>query len=331
MQGVRLLGNEQIEIGEFQDPVPGPGEALIGLRYSALCGSELGAYRSSKPMAFNAGHEAMGVVVETNGTQALKPGDRVGVHAIWGCGQCNWCQEGKYTYCDKRRGTPGTHAQLLAAPEHALVKLADDIPDEVGVLLSGDGLGVPYHAAKRIGTQPGDVVVVLGVGPIGLGNTLMQSFLGTEVIAVDVNDRRLELARELGARHLINSRETDPIAAVKDITRGAMAHCCIECVGRSDALLQAFRLVGKAGTVMALGEQGDVPVNIGRDLIRQDITLMGSWFFHLSEYEQMAELYRRGLAVEKLVTHRFPLRDAAKAFAEFAAGRTGKVLLQMPE
>ncbi|MGI6082124.1 MAG: zinc-dependent alcohol dehydrogenase [Limnochordia bacterium] len=331
MQGVRLLGNEHVEINEFPDPVPGPGEALIALRYSALCGSELGAYRSPKPMAFNAGHEAMGVVVETNGTQTLKPGDRVGVHAIWGCGQCSWCQERKYTYCDKRRVTPGTHAQLVAVPEHALVKLADDIPDEVGVLLSGDGCGVPYHAAKRIGTQPGDVVVVLGVGPIGLGNTLIQSFLGAEVIAVDVNSRRLELARELGARHLINSREKDPIAAVRDITRGVMARCCIECVGRSDTLLQAFRLVGKAGVVMALGEQGDVPVNIGRDLIRQDITLMGSWFFHLGEYEQMAELYRRGLAVEKLVTHRFPLRDAARAFAEFAVGRTGKVLLRMPE
>jgi threonine dehydrogenase-like Zn-dependent dehydrogenase len=330
MRGVRLLGNEQVEIGEYPDPVPNQGEVLIGIRYSALCGSELGAYRGPKPMAFNPGHEAMGIVLEANGTRTLKPGDRVGVHAIWGCGQCSWCHEGKYTYCDKRRITPGTHAQLLAAPEHALMKLTDDIPDEVGVLLSGDGLGVSYHASKRLGVQPGDVVVILGVGPIGLGNTLLQSFLGAEVIAVDLNNQRLELARRLGARHLINSGETDPVAAIRDITHGVMARCCIECIGRPDTLQQAFRLVGKAGVVMALGEQGDVPVNIGRDLIRRDITLMGSWFFHYGEYEEMADLYRRGLAVERLITHRYPLQEAAKAYAEFAAGRTGKVLLQMP-
>ncbi|MBI3922461.1 MAG: zinc-binding dehydrogenase [Armatimonadetes bacterium] len=323
-----MLGQSQVTVEDFPDPRLGEGEVLIRIQASALCGSELHGYRGDTGQEFNGGHEAMGVVAEALHTRYLKPGDRVGIHAVWGCGQCRWCASGRYTFCDQRRGTPGTHAELVSAPEHVLLKLEEDISDEVGVLLSGDGLGVPYHVSTRLNTRGGDVVCVIGAGPIGLGNVLIQSFLGAEVVVIDLNDYRLGLARDLGAKHTVNSQTDDAVEAVRQITSGSLADKCIECVGRPETLKLALRLVGKAGTVMAVGEQGDVPLSISEDLIRRDITLMGSWFFHYCEFGAMVNLYRRGLRVDKLVTHRFPLEEAPLAFSEFSAGRTGKVVLQ---
>jgi len=222
----------------------------------------------------------------------------------------------------------GTHAELIAAPDHVCLKLPDDVPFDVGVLLAGDGIGVPYHVSRRLSTKGGDVVCVIGVGPIGLGNTMMQAFLGGEVIAIDINDYRLSLAKELGATHTINPQNFDPVEVVGDITNGMFADKCIEAVGRPETVKLALKLVGKAGIVMAVGEQGDVPVNIGGDLIRRDITLMGSWFYHYAEYPEMVDLYHRGLPVAKMITDHFPLTEAQAAFTKFANGQAGKVMLE---
>jgi threonine dehydrogenase-like Zn-dependent dehydrogenase len=206
--------------------------------------------------------------------------------------------------------------------------LPDDVPFDVGVLLTGDGMGVPYHVSKRLNTKGGDFVCVVGVGPIGLGNAMMQSFLGAEVIAIDINDYRLSLAQQFGAAHAVNSKQTDPIEAVKEITHGMLADKCIEAVGRPETVKLALKLVGKAGAVVTLGEQGDVPVNISGDLIRRDIALMGSWFYHYSEYPAIVDLYRRGLPVAKLITDHFPLTEAQAAFTKFSKGQAGKVMLE---
>lgn len=328
MLGVRMLGASRVGLEQFPDPRPADGEALVRVRCSGLCGSELHGYRGPGH-PFNFGHEAMGVVVETRGTKRLKVGDRVGVHAIWGCGACAECKAGRYTYCADRKLTAPTHAEYVAAPEHVLIALPDDVPDEVGVLLSGDGLGVPYHASRRLPGVAGDTVCVVGLGPIGLGNVLLQSFLGLHVVALDVNEYRLGLAKEMGAEHVVSvaGGADAAIAAVREITRGAMARTAIECVGQPETLKMALALVGAAGTVMAIGEQGQVQLNVSDDLIRRDITLMGSWFFHYSEFPEMLALYRQGLELQRLFTHRFSIGQAGAAFEAFASGTTGKVAL----
>lgn len=329
MRGLRLLGSSQVEVVELPQPQPGESEVLIRVTTSALCGSELKAYRAPQAQVSNQGHEAIGVVVEADKARTFKPGERVGIHAVWGCGRCRWCAAGRYTFCDQRRQSPAMHVEWLSAPEHVLLPIDNDISDGAGVLLSGDGLGVPYHVSTRLNTRGGDVVCVIGAGPIGLGNTLVQSFLGAEVIVVDTNSYRLELAQALGARHVIDPNRVDPVEAAVELTRGNLANKCIECVGLPQTFQLALRLVGKAGTVMCVGEQPEVTLNVSRDLIRRDITLMGSWYYHYCEYPFMVDLYRRGLEVEKLITHRYPVSDGARAFQEFASGRTGKVLLDM--
>jgi len=328
MKAVKLLGNSKVTVAEFPTPEPEDGQVLIRVTASGLCGSELKSLRAEKESPSNGGHEVVGIVEDPCGSSRLAKGDRVGVHAVWGCGKCRWCVMGQYTYCDDRGGLGGAHAEWICAPDHCCLRLPDDVPFDVGVLLSGDGLGVPYHLGRSLGTRGGEVVVVVGVGPIGLGNVLIQSFFGAEVVAIDVNDFRLGLAKDLGAKHSINPGRDNPAEVVRELTNGLMADKCIESAGRPETLLLALDLVGKAGCVGVVGEQGEVPFNPGKHLIRRDVTVMGSWFYHYCEYPAMVDLYRRGLQVQKLITDHFPLSEAQAAYEKFERGETGKVILE---
>jgi len=324
MKAARVLGQSRVEIVEVPDPVPAEGEVLVKLQRSLLCGSEMHGYRGDKAMPTNGGHEPAGQIIDASRSRRWKDGDRVGIHAVWGCGRCDWCARGIYTFCDAKRGCPGAHAELMAVPDHVMAPLPDDVDYEVGALLAGDGLGVPYHTSRRLRTQGGETVAVIGCGPIGLGNILLHSFFGARVIAVDLSPERLAMAQDCGAAELVPAGETEPFAAVKELTGGRLAEAVIEATGRPEGLALALKMVGKAGTVACCGENREVTINVGNDLIRRDITMFGSWFFHFREFPDMLDLYRRGLAVDKLVTHRYPLADIGAAYADFAAGKVGK-------
>jgi propanol-preferring alcohol dehydrogenase len=205
--------------------------------------------------------------------------------------------------------------------------LPADVDWEAGVLLAGDGLGVPYHTSTKIADPAIETIAVFGAGPIGLGHTLLQTFLDRRVIAIDLSPTRLDLAQELGAAHTVNGRDVDPVTQIRALTGGNGADVCIEAAGRPETLKLCFAAVRTGGTVVMNGEQGGVELSPSQDFIRRDITALGSWFYHFGEFPQMLALYRQGLPITKLITHRFPLADGNTAFQEFAAGRTGKVLL----
>ena len=236
--------------------------------------------------------------------------------------------QGIYTYCEHRLGAlEGAHADLIAAPEHCCLKLPDDVPDDVGVLLTSDGLGVPYHCGQRIETKGGDFVLVVGAGPIGLGNILVQAFRGAEVIAMDIQDERLKLARVLGARHAFNVAQIDAVTAVRDITEGEMCAATINAVGAEQGLRTCIRCTAVGGRIINVGQVGTMELNVTGDLASRDLSLIGSSFYHFHEFPEMVRLFRHGLPVGRLITHRFPLIQAARAYREFVAGATGKVIL----
>lgn len=324
MKTVRMLGSEQVELIEVADPEPADGQALVRIESSLLCGSEMHGWRAATAQSGNGGHEPAGVVVDAGRSRRWHDGDRVGIHAVWGCGACEWCLRGIYTYCDSKRGCPGAHSELMAVPDHVMVPLPDDVGFDIGALLAGDGLGVPFHTGQRLKARGGDTVVVVGCGPIGLGNVLLQSFRGARVIAIDIVADRLAMATDVGAAATIKSDEVEPIEAVKELTRGKLAEVVIEATGRPQGFELALKLVGKAGTVACCGENREVTINVGENLIRRDNTILGSWFFHFCEFPDMLELYRRGLPLDKLVTDRYPMSRIGEAFAAFAAGKVGK-------
>jgi len=329
MRSIQLRGRSMVACVDVSEPEPGPGEVVVQTRVSALCGSELKIYRGAGMEAGNTGHEAAGVVVRLGaGVTHLEEGQRVGVSAISGCGACSYCARGQYTWCPDHAYRGSMHAERFVAVARACQPLPDDLPWEVGLLISGDGFGVPYHTSTKLKNEPIDCVAIFGMGPIGLGNALMQTYLKRRVVAVDVVPRRLELARELGAAHIIQPESgEDAVQRVRQLSGGRGADVCIEAAGRPETARQCFAAVRTAGTVVFNGEQPAIRLSPSEDFIRRDITALGSWYYHFSQFPAMLAHYRAGLAIERLITHRFPLEEAAEAYHLMAAGQTGKVLL----
>lgn len=330
MLGVKYLGHGKVAVREYPEPVPRDSEVLIKVEVAAICGSDLHALLSDRELESNTGHEAVGVIVDATKSSLWKGGERVGIYAVWGCGKCHWCQMGIYTFCDERRSCGGLQMQYVSVPEHIPLPLPDDVDFTAGVLLTGDGFGTPYHACKRMCINAGDFVSVIGCGPVGLGCVLYLSYARARVIALDLRNERLEYAMALGAEFTINPSLEDAANAVREITGGAMSDGVVEASGHPEGFALAMQLVGKSGTVACIGENREVAVNIGH-LIRGDITIFGSWYYHRGEYWEMLRLYRRGLDVRKLISHEFALGDAQRAFDEFISGRTAKVILRLWE
>ena len=315
-----------VHLRQVADPVPGPGEVVVETAASALCGSELHNYRAGGS-AGNPGHEAAGTVVALGaGVRRLRIGERVGVSAVAGCGACEECRAGRYTWCAGHRIFTDMHAERFVIPELACHVLPDDIGWDAGVLLAGDGLGVPFHTWRKTQAYEIRTIAVLGLGPIGLGNVLVQAHAGRRVIGIDLAPDRLAMATRLGADAAILAGEGLE-ERLAEATGGAGVDAVIEAVGRPETVRQAFTLVRRGGVVFCNGECGADVISPSRDLIRRDLTAVGSWFYHFCEFPEMVALYRQGLPVADLVTHRFPLGEAQQAYDAFTSGATGKVLL----
>jgi threonine dehydrogenase-like Zn-dependent dehydrogenase len=327
MRGVRFLGNGKVEIADLPDPKVEEGDVLVKVKASAICGSELGAYRGPDAMDGNPGHEVMGVVADPNGSNRFREGDRVGVAAIQGCGNCFWCLQGKSDFCKGAEGLGNAHSEFIASKEIWLHPLADDIDDATGVLLAGDGLGVPYGASARAGVVPGDVNCVFGVGPVGLGMTLLQTFIGACVIAIDINHHRLDLATQMGAWKVINPlHAVDLRSVLLDLTNGLGPNKCFECSGSQEMLDVALDTTTPEGTVVVIGH-GKQEINPQRLIFRKNMRLMGNWVCHFSDFNGMVTMVRNGLQATRVITNRFPLEEAGEAYRRFSEGLEGKVLL----
>jgi threonine dehydrogenase-like Zn-dependent dehydrogenase len=329
MRSVRHTGDSRTTIIDAADPVPGAGEVVIRTAVSALCGSELKGYRGGGMPEGNSGHEAVGTVTALGDeVTGLEIGTRVGASAIAGCGDCTECSHGRYTWCAGRQYYGNMHATHFLAGANACFPLPDDVPWDAGVLLTGDGLGVPTHTSAKIASSNIETVAVFGVGPIGLGNVLLQAHLGRRVIAVDITAARLEIAQRLGAADIIDASTADVPEAVREITKGVGADACVEAAGREASALGCFDAVRTGGIVVFNGEQGPVPLSPSSHFIRRDITAVGGWYYHFSEIPRMMGFYRDGLTVRDMISHSFPFDEAKAAFETFAGGESGKVILE---
>jgi propanol-preferring alcohol dehydrogenase len=247
------------------------------------------------------------------------------------CGQCDTCRKGQTVFCKNMRGVigfsmDGGDADFLLAPAELLFKLPEDITWVQSALLS-DGIGTPYHAIKRAGVQAGETIGVFGLGPVGLGTTALAKFLGAKVVAVDINPLRLELARQLNADIVLNAQETGFADALAAVTDGKGLDRALD-TGNSPATLNmALDSVAVRGTVAFVGEKNDVTIQPSAQFIRKELTAVGCWYHEWNDYAAMIELIRKGLAPERIVTHRFPIAQAPEAFHLFSAGQTGKAVL----
>lgn len=344
MNGVVLPGNSTVAYREQSIPTPGPGQVLIQMKASSICGSDIRAiYREHTGVGDEgyrnviAGHEPCGVIVETGpGCKERKVGERVVLYHISGCGNCNDCRAGYMISCHSEHGhraaygwqRDGGHAPYLLAEENTCIPLPDNLTYLDGALVAC-GFGTAWEALTRMRVDGRDRLLITGLGPVGLAAAMLSKALGaTQVIGVDANPGRIALAQELGLVDTALSANDDTLAGILDATGGKGCETSIDCSGASSARLLALQGTRQWGRCAFVGEGGTVSFDVSPVLIHQQITLFGSWVTSLGHMTELLErLSRWELHPDKTVTHRFPIEQAAEAYDTADKGIGGKVAI----
>jgi D-arabinose 1-dehydrogenase-like Zn-dependent alcohol dehydrogenase len=343
MRGIVFTGERSLELAEFPDPTPGPGEAVLEIKASGMCGSDLKFYRAAKggsqalglgavtgPVI--AGHEPCGVVAAVG--PGVEPGlanvgDRVMVHHYKGCGVCEHCRVGWSQLCASGivvYGVTGhgAHAGFMKVPASTLVPLPEALSFETGAAISC-GTGTAYGALRRMNLSGRDTLVV-----VGLSATQLAAAMGARVITIDMSPERLGRAKEFGADAMVGPRAGDVVAAIKELTHGRGADLALDTSGSPAGRLAAVRGTRTWGTVCFVGEGDTVTLDVSRDMLRKQLTIIGSWTFSTTGQAECARFVEeRGIAVDRLFTHRWNLAQAAEAYRVFDAQTAGKGVFLM--
>ncbi len=344
MKGVVFQGDREIELMDFPDPTPGPGEVVLEMKASGMCGSDLKPYRRQKGgdlgLGFGTsdgpvigGHEPCGVVAAIGpGVPAAEAriGDRMMVHHYWGCSVCEHCRGGWAQLCGRQApkvygiNDHGGHATYIKVPARTLVALPEALSFETGAAISC-GTGTAYGALRRMNTSGNDTIAIFGQGPVGLSATQLAVAMGARVIALDVSPDRLARARDFGADATIDPRADDPVAAIRDLTHGRGADLSLDTSSAADARSAAVRCVRTWGTACFVGEGGHVNIEVSPDMLRRQVTVIGSWTFSTIGQGECAEFVAdRKIDVDHLFTHRWRLDQADAAYRLFDTQTTGK-------
>jgi threonine dehydrogenase-like Zn-dependent dehydrogenase len=345
MHGVVFLGERALELRDFPDPRPGPGDVVLAMKASGMCGSDLHPYRASRSGGAArslglggaggpciAGHEPCGVVVERGPgvPEADAPtGARVMNHHYKGCGHCKHCRAGWAQLCPHGivvygMTGHGGHAPFMTVPASTLVPLPEELSFEEGAAISC-GTGTAYQALRRLDVSGRDTLAVFGQGPVGLSATMLGVAMGARVVAVDVSGPRRDLGRQFGADAVVDPGATDVVAALKALTDGEGVDAALDCSGQPDARLAAVRATRTWGRIGFVGEGNQVTFDVSPDLLRRQLTLHASWTFSTLIQEECARfIVRRRVPLARLLTHRFRLAEAADAYRLFDTQTTGK-------
>jgi len=344
MRGVVFLGERKVELRSFPDPAPGPGEVVLEMKASGMCGSDLKFYRSAPGAAqaalglgklsepFIGGHEPCGIVVARGAgvsEREAPTGQRVMDHHYAGCGVCSHCRVGWSQLC--RAGITvygvtahGGHADYLKVPARTIVPLPEELSFAEGAAVAC-GTGTAYGALRRMKIAGGDTLAVFGQGPVGLSATVLGLAMGARVIAVETSAERIKLAEEFGADAAIDASKEDPLGALKELTHGVGVDLALDCTGAAAARRAAVRCVKTWGTACYVGEGGDVTLDVSPDLLRRQVTLIGSWTFSAMGMQECAEfIAKKRIPLERIFSDRWRLEQAGEAYRKFDTQTTGK-------
>lgn len=332
MKAIVLHGSGDVRVDSVPDArLSDARSAIVRVTRASICGSDLHLYHGTVPTIPGTviGHECVGVVEEAGrDVRRFKKGDRVLVPGVIGCGDCDSCRGGYVVGClsffNKVYGVtpelPGAQAEALHVP-HAdanLLPSPSDLSDEQ-ILFLTDILPTGYYAAENADLEPGKTVAVVGCGPVGLFAIMSAQLFGpARILAIDTVERRLELARELGAIPVDASRQ-DPGTAVLDATDGRGADAVIEAVGAAQTVQLAFDLVRIGGVVSVVGVllQPDFPFPMGTAFMK-DLTFRIGLVNVPRFVPTLLPLIRSGrIDPTRLISHRLPLAEGRRAYEMF--------------
>jgi L-iditol 2-dehydrogenase len=326
MKALLLSEYKKLELAEMPVPEVGPEDLLIRVKACGICGSDVHGFDGSTgrripPIVM--GHEASGVVAGTGANvKGFREGDRVTFDSMISCGKCAFCRRGQINLCDSRQvlgvscgeyRRHGAFAEYVTVPQHIAFKLPDSLSFEHAAMI--EPVSVAVHAVEITPVRLGDTAVVVGSGMIGALTIQAARLAGcARVIAVDLEEHKLEMARKAGADDVVNARASDPVAYVLEATGGRGADIAFEAVGATDPIKTAVSAVRKGGTVTLIGNirpNIDLPL---QSVVTREIRVQGSCASS-GEYPQCIALMGKGsIDVSPMLTAKAPLDEGPQWF-----------------
>jgi alcohol dehydrogenase len=307
------------------------GDVIVRVDATTICGTDLHILAGDVPEVRPGrilGHEAVGTIEEAgDGVHAMTPGDRVLVSCISACGTCRFCREGRYGQClcgggwILGRTFDGTQAEYVRVPfaDTSTFRIPAGVTDEEALMLA-DILPTGYEVGVLAGgVRPGDVVAIVGAGPVGLSAiTCAQLFSPSHIVAIDLSDARLDAAKQFGADVTVNNSREDPLAVIKDLTGRLGADVSIEAVGTPGTFELAVKLIRPGGRIANIGVHGQAATLHLEDEWMKDITITTGLVDTSSTPTLMHLLTTGQIDVKRFVTHRFGLDEFDEAYDVFA-------------
>jgi len=317
---------------ELQDrPIPGlkPGEVLVRVRATGVCGSDLDGFlgrSKARVPPLVLGHEFSGIVEKTHNGSKLCAGQRVAVYPLIVCGRCRYCLAGRHQICPNRKvyglDLDGALAEYVSAPEQCLFALPAQMTYVEGSLV--EPLANALHVLRRCPPLDGQTGVVYGAGPIGIFVLWASKQHGAaRVAAVDLNSRPLAKAAELGADLVLNAAEQDVPCAVLEWTDDLGADFAIDAVGSSECRMNSVRSLAPGGTAVWIGLSGGMAEIDGTAVVRREVEIKGSYAYDFDDFgNALSLLGDKKFPVDRVIT-RSSLADGQSVFEDLASGITG--------
>ncbi len=339
MRVARWYSNRDVRLEEMPIPQIGAGELLVRVEACGLCGSDVMEWYRLDRAPLVLGHEIGGQIVEVGeGVERYKEGDRVSAAHHVPCNTCHYCLSGHHTVCDTLRQTnfdPGGLAEYIRLPainvDRGVFLLPNKVSYEEATFI--EPAACVLRGLRKTNIQPGNSVLVIGSGIIGLLYVMLARSLGAgRVIATDINGYRLEVAQRFGADAAIHAEEDLP-TRLRQVNQSRLVDIVIVCTGAVSAITQALKLVDRGGTVLIFAPTSPnvtIPISINELFWRNDVTINTSYAGSPADYQSALEIIQAGIVpVRQMITHRLSLTETGLGFKLVASAQNSiKVIIE---
>lgn len=325
---------------EYKDipaPVLQPGHAIIKIRRVGICGTDLHAYTGTQPYFTYPrilGHELAADLIEADGADGFVPGEALTVMPYFNCGKCVACRNGKPNCCTDIKvcgvHVDGAMRTYLSVPSYSLIKSEGLGYDELALI---EPLAIGAHGIRRANVQADEFVLVIGAGPIGLGTIMFAKIAGAKVIALDINEQRLQFCKDkLNAQYIINASKDDVLTRLREITNGDMPTVVIDATGSQKAINNALQYLAHGGTFVLIGLQKEAISFSHPEFHKRETTLMSSRNATRQDFIHVISSIKNGLINPSiLITHRVKFKEVKDAFGSWSDPKTNviKAMVEM--
>jgi len=331
MKAIQISEPSVMKVIDMAEPTMGDNEVLLKMRYVGFCGSDLNTFRGGNPMVkmpVVPGHEVGAEIVKvgSNVPDGLKPGMTVTVNPYTNCGKCASCRNGRVNACEHNETLGvqrwGAMREYIALPWEKVIPATQLTPRTCALI---EPMSVGFHAVNRAQVTDIDVVMVIGCGMVGMGAVVRSALRGATVIAADIDDEKLALAKEMGATYAINTKTEDVHARLQELTAGFGPDVVIEAVGSPMTYQMAVNEVAFTGRVVCIGYAKSEVSFQTKYFVQKELDIRGSRNAQPSDFRAVIHYLERGTCpVDRLISSEVKPEEALDAMQEWSAN-PGKV------